>query len=562
MFTPLYEGVTTTGPISVRDLTTGRTMRAPLTAFGNYVYQNNTRATLSYVTGSHSIKGGFQLHTADSHQAFSAFSNSIQYNLLNSATSSVGLTTAPYTTNLNVNGDMGIYAQDKWTLRRLTLTGSVRFDYLNMSIPSESAPAARWVGARTFADVPDVPNWKDISPRVGVAYDLFGNGKTALKATVSRYVAGQVFTFPAGADPFSTTVNSATRAWTDGLNGNPKDFTPQGDPTNPLPNGEFTGTLSNLNFGKSVITTQYDPNVSQGWGKRPYNWEYSASVQQELLPRVSLEAAYFRRTFGNQTVTDNLDVNPATYDQYCITAPTDARLGDVSASRICGLYDVKSALAGVASNQQITFAKNFPGETSQTYDGVDVTVNARPTGRLFLQAGVSTGRTITKNCAQVDSPQTLRFCEVDQPFLWNYRVSGGYTFPWQIQVGAVFQSLPPGQPAGAGNPIATLTVTGATAAASLSRPATFPTATVSLVDPSTYTAFGERLNQLDLRVSKGVRIGRYRLEALVDFYNAFNSATVLTYTTTYGSIPATNLWLTPASVIQSGYVKLGGRFTF
>ena len=556
-FSPLYEGVTTTGPISVREASTGRTLRAPFTAFGGYQGQNNTRGTLSYVTGSHTTKVGFLLHTGSSDAPTDAFSNSIQYNLLSAVPTSVALTTAPYRSRFDVNSDLGIYAQDKWTLRRLTMTGSIRFDYLNMGIPAESAPAGRWVGARDFAAVSDVPNWKDISPRAGVSYDLFGNGKTAIKATVSRYVSGQVFTFPNAADPFVTSVNTATRPWTDGLNGNPKDFIPQGDPTNPLPNGEFTGTLSNLNFGKSIITTRYDPDLSQGWGKRPYNWEYSASVQQELLPRVSMEVGYFRRTFGNQTVTDNLDVTPADFDQYCITAPTDTRLGDVSATRICGLYDVKVAKAGVASNQIITFAKNYAGDVGQTYNGVDVNVNARPTGRLFLQAGVSTGRTVTKNCAQVDSPQTLRFCEVRQPFLASYRVSGGYTFPWQLQVSGVLQSIPPDPVTS----IATLPVTGATAAASLGRPATFATANVSLVDPSTYTAFGERTNQLDLRVSKGVRIGRYRVEAIADFYNAFNVAPVLTYTTTYG-LPAVNAWLAPASILQSGYLKLGGRFTF
>ena len=187
--------------------------------------------------------------------------------------------------------------------------------------------------------------------------------------------------------------------------------------------------------------------MSEGWGKRPYNWEYSASVQHELMPRVSLDAAYYRRTFSNQVVTDNLDVTPADFDQFCITAPTDTRLGSVSGTQVCGLYDITPAKAGIASNQVIRFAKDYAGETSRVYNGVDVAVNARPTGRLFLQAGISTGRIITKNCADVDNPMSLRFCEVRQPFLGNYRVSGGYTFPWQLQVSGVFQSLPPGHAA-------------------------------------------------------------------------------------------------------------------
>ena len=182
-------------------------------------------------------------------------------------------------------------------------------------------------------------------------------------------------------------------------------------------------------------------------------------------------------------------------------------------------------------------------------------MNARPTGRLFLQAGVSTGRTVTKNCALVDNPQTLRFCEVRQPFLANYRVSGGYTFPWQLQVSGVFQSIPT-------DPVATIAnypARNADAASSLGRPIANPGGVINvpLIDPSTYTDFADRVNQVDLRLTKGLRVGRYRVDALADFYNAFNVSPVLTYTTTYG--PA---WLAPTGILQSGYLKLGGRLTF
>ena len=302
-----------------------------------------------------------------------------------------------------------------------------------------------------------------------------------------------------------------------------------------------------------MITTRYDPEVSEGWGKRPYNWEYSASVQHELMPRVSLDVGYYRRTFSNQIVTDNLDVTPADFDQFCITAPTDARLGSVSGSQVCGLYDITPAKAGIASNQVITFAKNYAGETSQIYDGVDVNVNARPTGRLFLQAGVSTGRTVTKNCAVVDNPMSLRFCEVRQPFLGNYRVSGGYTFPWQVQVSGVFQSLPP-DPDGRHRHFAgdeCLPWHSRSAGRSRRRAGHI---NVPLIDPSNYADvwFSDRVNQLDLRVTKGVRVGAARVDIMVDFYNVFNVAPIQTYTTAYGPT-----WMRPALYLQSSYVKLG-----
>jgi hypothetical protein len=539
---------------SALELSTGRRLRAPFGVGGGDQAQRQGRAALSYVTGSHAAKVGMTWHDGWATGYTYPYSSDMGLQLLNGNPVSVVLRTDPYTTVTNLNADMGIYAQDRWTMRRLTLSGGVRFDYFNMSIPAQSAAASRWVGARSYAEIDNVPNWKDIDPRVGVSYDLFGNGKTAIKASVSRYVSGSTYTFTAPINPLGQSVNSVTRGWTDTNH----DFIPQGDPLNPLPNGEFTGTINPL-FGSPVVTTHYDPAVSQGWGKRPYNWEYSVSVQHELIPRVSVDGGYYRRVFGNFTVTDNQNITPADYTPFCIMAPTDTRLGSVSGSQVCGLADISAAKAGVAalpSNQIITFASNYAGETSQTYNGVDFNVNARPTGRLFLQAGVSTGRTVTKNCALVDNPQTLRFCAVTPPFLPNYRVSGGYTFPWQLQVSGVFQSI-------ATTPvtsIASLPVTNATAGLTLGRPIATSGGVINapLIDPSTYTAFADRVNQVDLRLTKGFRLGRYRLDALVDFYNAFNLSPVLTYTTTYSAAS----WLAPTSILQSGYVKLGGRLTF
>jgi hypothetical protein len=562
LWVPGASGITATAPLPVLELSTFTFLRAPFPGdpfgFPGSIFtggeeqpQKNVRGSLSYVTGSHAAKFGFTLHTASHAATTYQFGNDTLLQLFNGFPIAVSLSTAPYTKLMDLNADLGIYAQDKWTVRRVTVTAGVHFDYYNAGIPAQSAPASTWVGARSFAAIPDVPNWKDINPRVGVSYDVFGNGKTAIKASASRYVTASFMTaFTTAVNPLAN-GNNASRSWFD-ANG---DFIPQGDPLNPLPNGEYLGTID-PNFGKSVVTTRYDPSVSEGWGARPYNWEYSASLQHELLPRVSLEVGYFRRAFYNQTVTDNRDVTPADFDSFCIAAPVDSRLGSVSGSQICGLYDIKPAKATLTGNQVISFAKNYPGETSRTYDGVDVTVNARPTGRLFVQAGVSTGRTVTKNCAVVDNPMSLRFCEVRQPFLGNYRISGGYTFPWQVQLSGVFQSIPTDPVAS----IANFTVTNAAAAASLGRQiatlgGTIPN--VALLDPSNYVDFADRVNQVDLRLTKGVRIGRYRVDVMADLYNAFNVSPVQTYVTNYGPT-----WLTPSLFLQSAFLKLGGRFTF
>jgi hypothetical protein len=445
-------------------------------------------------------------------------------------------------------------------------------------------PANIWLPARKFASVPDVPNWKDIDPRVGVSYDLFGNGKTALKASVSRYVSSNIYAFANNINPISagggsTVTRGITNPFLD-INAPPK-----GDPTNPAANGDLGPGPGN--FGQSFISTTYDKNLSQGWGKRPYNWEYSVAVQHELVPRVSLEAGYFGRKFYNQTVTNNLDITPADFDTFCITLPNAQGLGlpsvgasslsSLAGSQVCGLADINPAKAALTTHQLITFANHFKGDATSTYDGFDLNINAHPSGRFFLLAGFSIGRTdagtyvvpagfgggATQACVLVDNPMNQLFCHSNQPFQGSYRVSGGYTFPWKIQLSGVFQSIPPDsfQP--------TLNVTpcpepGSPVPASpgcivttLGRPLTEGSlSSVPVVAPFKY--FTDRVNQVDLRVTKAIPIREHaRLELMVDLYNAFNTSPVLGRNNVVGQG-----FYAPTSILQSAFVKVGGRFTF
>ncbi len=278
--------------------------------------------------------------------------------------------------------------QDQWTIDRLTLNLGMRYDYLNGRVPPVTLPAGLWVPARTFPEVKNVPNWKDWTPRVGAAYDLFGSGRTAVKGFVGRYVIFE----PMGGiilqnSPVNSMVTTASRAWTD-ANG---DYVPQDSELGPLSNASFGQVVRRTTFADEVLT-----------GNRPYNWQGSLQLQQQLWNGVAINVGYFRTWYGNFRVTVNEAVTVQDFNPYCVTAPSNQALPGGGGQSICGLYDVVPAKFG-QSNSLITLADEY-GKHREVYNGVDVTMTARFGRGGFLQGGLSTGTTATNNCYQNELP--------------------------------------------------------------------------------------------------------------------------------------------------------------
>ena len=150
---------------------------------------------------------------------------------------------------------------------------------------------------------------------------------------------------------------------------------------------------------------------SSGWGSAANSTGSSRPASSSSWRREwALDVAYFRRWYGNFSVTDNRAVTPLDYSPYSVTAParsTAARWRRLRASS--GLYNLNPNKVGQVDNY-VTLADNF-GNQKQHWNGVDLTVNARPRGGVVLQGGMSTGRTATDTCDfVVDSPQKL-FCD-------------------------------------------------------------------------------------------------------------------------------------------------------
>jgi hypothetical protein len=528
------------------------------------------RFTASYVTGTHSFKTGvlaeqMALGTTDVMDRKVGFLGeqygNVSYRFLGGVPNGVTQYATPYSL-LNKMKTFGVFAQDQWVLNRLTLNFGLRFDYFNGYVPAQSAGAGTYVPARQFAEVKDVPNWTDLSPRVGGVYDLFGNGRTAIKAYIGRYVTQEASTITNANNPFTTTVSSVNRTWNDSFYpvGDPRrgNYVPDCDLADSRLNGEC-GAFGNQNFGGiNPSATRYDPAILSGFGVRPASWDYTVELQQQVGSGVSISGGYFHTKLVNFRVTDNTLVTPADYSSYCATAPVDRELPGGGGYQVCGLADVAPALFGRVVNL-VTDASNF-GTQKQSSDFFALNFRARLAGANQLGGGIDTGRSVRERCFVVDSPQELLYCRVVTGFGAQTQVKlfGTYMAPAEIQLSGTFQAFP------GANYVANYNATNSQIAPSLGRSlaacgaqaACNSTAVVPLLAPD--SAYEHRRTQLDLRVSRTFPLGgRVRLQANFDVYNLLNDGSLLSPNGLYG--PQWRLPAPPGSVTPSGSGLLVGR---
>jgi carboxypeptidase family protein len=530
-----------------------------------WLYASVIRMNASYITGAHAFKAGFNLGFNGQHQSIFSTDSPMSFRFNNGVPNQLTLESTPWTRLAN-SDDHGAYVQDKWTVRRLTATAGLRYDFFYVTFPATTIGPGEFVPTRnlSFPDAEGV-RWHDLQPRTGMAYDLFGDGRTALKASLNKYlpfyglqlaVGSEAGTFSTNMAPVARLVPSTNRSWND-LN---RDFVPDCDLINPVANGEC-GAMSPSNFGTTQSGVAYDPEIIRGWGKREYNWQFSAGVQQELIPRVSLDVGYYRTWYGNMFVTDNRSWTAADFDTFSITAPADPRLPGGGGYPVSGLYNVKPARFSVPADNYITFADNY-GKQTRVWDGVDVTLNARIGPGMMLQGGTSSGRTTTDICDIVDDvPETLLAarnltdlnpnvwlpasnCRQQSRFLTDLKLLGTYTVPRiDVQVAATLQSVPSPQI------LANYVATNAVVQPSLGRLLSGNAAnmTVQLVEPG--TMYGERSNQVQLRLTKILRVAGTRATASVDVYNLLNANSVLLMSNAFAT------WQRPESIPNPRWAK-------
>ena len=512
------------GPFDVqhRESTTGRRSVASATAPVGYFSQIwNTVANLSYVTGSHAFKAGVNHEWGYSTTKVEPHGDMVFLGFTNGISRTVTVRNSPYQTHPNLNADLGLFAQDRWTLNRLTLSYGGRYDYFNASTPHQSAPAGRFVPARDVAAVPCIPCQHDWSLRVGASYNLFGTGKTALKTSVGKFLASQALGGVTGAgNPLQGQTES--RSWND-LDGNGRALDANGHVQY-----EEIGPTRNANFGVPAGATKIDPNIQRGT-----NWEESVSVQQELLSGVSLTAGYYRRQFYNLEVTRNLLVDPdRDYTPFTIISPLNGER-------------VTQYNLNLNKFQQVDeYRTNSPSNT-RVYNGFEVSINARLPRGGFAFGGVTTERLATNTCDVAD-PNNRRFCDRVPPFQTLYKASAGYRLPYGVQLSGTFQARP-GISIGSD-----YTFDGAVAGIALTGGGT---RTVTLIDPT--SQYYPYVTTTDTQVSKTFRVGGTRVRGVVEVFNLLNASTILTVSETVGPI-----YMRPQAIMQGRRAQVGAQLEF
>ena len=504
--------------------------------------QHSITGAVSYVTGSHNFKTGV-LWAFGNNPYVSTLNGDLWQNyqggtLVNGVytqgrPTTVTVFNSPISRDPQLRANAAIFVQDQWALNRFTINLGLRWEYLKEEVPAQDRLAGRFAPAQHYDAIncetmPGMTCWKSWSPRLGVAYDLFGNGKTALKASFGQYMTPDSSAFANLFNPAATFTEG--RTWTD-LNGDD------------IAQDNEIAVSNNPNFGKITGRT-LDPNFS-----REYNRQVSAGVQHQLRPGMALTFNWYRRSLYNTAFTRNRAVDPsADWTKSSILSPLDG--SPISIYRIN-----QDKATGIAPDLYLTNMTDT-NLRRNTYTGFEVGTSARLPRRITMFGGWTFERTIDVDCtlntasasATVNSPNSFRFCDQSGatnqdlgqnaaiPFVHEFKINGNVPLVYGFEASFSLQSYPGAQKAAAGGlswsitPSATRYPVDCTACPAgtvvlTSRFSGDPGVTVQLVPPG--VRYLPRWNQLDLGLRRSFHIHGLTAQAQINLFNALNSNTVL-----------------------------------
>lgn len=507
-----YRPETADTDVTMFDFGTSVLFNAPIY---NSQSNNDTKAysaSLSYITGQHNLKAGVQFrHGPYSRPTRKNGDILLRFN--HGVPDSVDLFNTPTDPATQMlDADHALYLQDSWTFERLTVNAGLRYDYFKSSVPAQTAPAGTWVGERSFREIP-VNTWHTVVPRLGVAYDPFGNGKTALKVSASKYVQGEGVSLAQLINPLY--LQSQRCAWNDA----------SGDR---LAQPDEISSCSGFSGGSN---TRIDADL-----KRPSQWEYVAQAQHELMPRFAVSAAFFHRRIVNGYGIRNLLVPTQSYTPVTITNPFDGSPLTV--------YNQDPATRGQVDNLLTN-----QDELWSRYSGIEVKAEKRFSNGGMIMGGFVAGRNRGSqrgSGTDLNNPNNLinHIGAVGYDSTYQLRVAGSWMLPLGIQASGSLRTA-------TGLPTRRVFRVTRAEVPNLAQ----VNQNIDVVERGEYRFSNNNL--LDVRVAKNVRIRQFGVDLLLDVYNLLNSNAVTGEVTTIG--PSLGR---PSRILEGRLVRVGAHFKF
>jgi len=526
--------------------------RRPL--LNGYNHHRFLSSSVTYVAGAHTFKAGGQWGFGELGLDYPTTNADLNQRYRNGVPDSVVVHNTPTVAANRLNADLGFYVQDAWHVTdRLTVSPGLRFEYLNASMVARASPAGRFVPARDFPAISNLPNWFDLAPRFGMAYDLTGDTKTALKGTVNKYNRSFLVDLADQYNP--SNLQTDTRNWSD------CDYIPGTStcsglalPTNRdnIAQDNEIGPSNNRLFG-AAPNRHFDPDT-----KRPYDLEYTLGVEREVARGLSVGVTWIRRDSYDLMQTVNRAVNESDYTPFQVPNP-------LLNGEILTIYNLNRAKQGQVDLLDTTADSSKAG---LHFNGFDVNFSARlPRGGTVF-GGWTAGKLVHIQCQYVlyegipeqfqfaSDPNARRNCDQSQlgiPYRHGFKLAGNYPLPLGLMAGFSIVSLP-GSLLGSAVADQSLPTTWNVPSALFPGGRT-QTVIVRLDEPG--SQWLERWNQADVSIRRVFRVGRVSFEPGVDVYNVFNTNPVLTENQQFGSALGT-----PMRILQGRLMRLTTQIDF
>jgi hypothetical protein len=523
--------------------------------------QDNTRhvfqGVMSYVTGSHSVKFGYNHEIGPDGRMSTTHNGDLYQNYTAGQPSSVTVWNTPIDAPGIVDYDAAIFVQDTWTIKRLTVNPGLRIEWFSAGMRAASAEAGRFVPARFFPEERGLLKWgPDYAPRFAVAYDLFGNGRTAIKGNYSKYHR-QYDADPAAAyspigiisenrNWFDCVLNAAGSACSGAAAATNRNGIVEDHEIGPSPAGGTFGTVRNNTLGDL---------------DRRYNWELTAGVQHQVTPRLAVGAMLFKRQIYEIPLTDRSFITTSDYTAFETRMPADiSRDPDVAAvldaNEMITVYNLNQAKNSVYGQGLIDRSAN---ENRSLYTGVEASFSARLPGGAMMFGSWTAEKNVSVFCESDDNPngpppgdlyqgrnvaQGGRFCDqrnFNMPFTQEFKLAGNYSLPLGIDIGAVLQSFGGLERVVTWQPPANLFPNGQRTQSQ----------TLILTEPG--SLFGERWDQLDVNFKKNIRYGNKVHTFQLDIFNVFNNNSIRTMNDTVGTSLGQVTAIMPGRFPRIGY---------